>query len=133
LTVCERILRDFKYNLPGSGVTQFTVTPDLMESPAQELERLMATGEKEKAKALGEAARQFALRFSQMHGVGIRFTPEAVERLVEMALAEGVLMQDVCERTFKDYQFGLKLIQKNTGQDDFLLDREAVVAPDATL
>ncbi len=51
-----------------------------------------------------------------MHGVEISFTPAAIDRLVEIALKEGVLMQEVCERTFKDYQFGLRLIQKHRSE-----------------
>ena len=30
-------------------------------------------------------------------------------------------MADLCGRLFKDYQFGLKLIQKNTGQNEFVI------------
>ena len=33
LTVCERLLRDFKYELPGSGVNCFTVSPALIDHP----------------------------------------------------------------------------------------------------
>jgi hypothetical protein len=34
---------------------------------------------------------------------------------------------------FKDFQFGLKLISKNTGQDVFTIDVDAVNAPDKIL
>ena len=39
-----------------------------------------------------------------------------------------------CNTLFKDYQFGLKLIQKNTGRrNDFQITSEAVVDPDTYL
>ena len=39
LTVCERELREFKYELPSSNLRQFVVTRALVENPAAELER----------------------------------------------------------------------------------------------
>jgi hypothetical protein len=42
-------------------------------------------------------------------------------------------MPELCAHLFKDYQFGLSLVQKNTGQSNFTLNREAVDAPDKFL
>ena len=43
MTICERVFRDFKFKLPGSRVKKFSVTAKLVESPAEELRRLLAT------------------------------------------------------------------------------------------
>ena len=40
---------------------------------------------------------------------------------------------DLCDHLFKDYQFGLNLIKKNTGQTKFILDTRAIDAPDKFL
>jgi hypothetical protein len=42
-------------------------------------------------------------------------------------------MPELCAHLFKDYQFGLSLVQKNTAQQSFLLNAEAVDAPDKFL
>jgi hypothetical protein len=42
-------------------------------------------------------------------------------------------MNDLCAHLFKDYQFGLNLIKKNTGRREFILNAEAVGAPDKFL
>jgi endopeptidase Clp ATP-binding regulatory subunit ClpX len=42
MTICERVFRDLKFQLPGSRVKKFTVTARLVESPASELRRLLA-------------------------------------------------------------------------------------------
>jgi hypothetical protein len=52
---------------------------------------------------------------------------------VERAHAERMTMPDLCAHLFKDYQFGLSLVQKNSGQKTFVLGREAVDAPDKFL
>ena len=39
-------------------------------------------------------------------------------------------MNDLCAHLFRDYQFGLSLIKKNTGRTTFVIDAGAVDAPD---
>ncbi|MDQ6626784.1 MAG: hypothetical protein M3Y69_11710, partial [Verrucomicrobiota bacterium] len=46
---------------------------------------------------------------------------------------ERMTMPELCAHLFKDYQFGLSLVQKNTGQTAFSFGREAVEAPDKFL
>ncbi|HZJ15562.1 MAG TPA: AAA family ATPase [Chthoniobacteraceae bacterium] len=41
LTVCERILRNFKYELPGTGVKRFTVDALLIAEPQRVLQQLL--------------------------------------------------------------------------------------------
>ena len=42
-------------------------------------------------------------------------------------------MPELCAHLFKDYQFGLSLIQKNTGRKEFVLTPAAVDEPDKFL
>jgi hypothetical protein len=57
----------------------------------------------------------------------------AVRRLVERAQAERMTMGDLCAHLFKDYQFGLNLVKKNTGQAKFVINAGAVDEPDKFL
>ncbi|MGH9614228.1 MAG: hypothetical protein ACRD4P_14230, partial [Bryobacteraceae bacterium] len=47
--------------------------------------------------------------------------------------SERMTMRDLCAHLFKDYQFGLNLVKKNTGRSKFVLGAEAVDAPDRCL
>jgi len=133
LTVFEKLFRDYKYYLAGSGLSQLRVTAELVREPKRVLDRLMAEGEKEEAKMLDDAARQWAQAFAKEHGVEIVFDDSALRRLVERAQTERMNMNDLCAHLFKDYQFGLSLVKKNTGQTRFVLNGEAVDAPDRRL
>ena len=133
LTVWEKLFRDFKYFLAGSGLTQLRVSSELVREPKRVLERLMAEGHKQEEAALIQSARIFADQFKQQHGLEIVFDESALPRLVERAQAERMTMPELCAHLFKDYQFGLSLVQKNTGQSNFILTREAVDAPDKFL
>jgi len=50
-----------------------------------------------------------------------------------LALEQAVPVRELCARRFKDFQFGLQLIHKNTGLQDFTIDVDAVDAPDKIL
>ncbi|HSH39242.1 MAG TPA: AAA family ATPase [Chthoniobacterales bacterium] len=133
LTVWEKLLRDYKYHLAGSGLTQLRVSTELVREPKRVLDRLMAEGHKQEEAALGQSAHVFAEQFKREHGLEIIFDESALQRLVERAHAERMTMPELCAHLFKDYQFGLSLVQKNTGPQTFVLRREAVDAPDKFL
>jgi endopeptidase Clp ATP-binding regulatory subunit ClpX len=133
LTVFEKLFRDYKYYLAGSGLTQLRVSAELVREPQRVLERLMAEGHRQEEAALEKSARAFGHRFERDHGIAIEFDESAIHRLVARANAERMTMPDLCAHLFKDYQFGLSLVQKNTGQRSFVLDAQAVDAPDKFL
>jgi hypothetical protein len=70
--------------------------------------------------------------FTRMRRKNVR-TAEKRGLTVERAQAERMTMSDLCARLFKDYQFGLSLIKKNTGRTQFVLDGAAIDAPDKFL
>src|SRR5205809_2100457 len=133
LTVWEKLFRDYKYYLAGSGLSQLRVSEELVREPQRVLDRLMAEGHKEEGVALEQSAFVFAEQFGKEYGLEISFDESARARLIERAQAERMTMPDLCAHLFKDYQFGLSLIQKNTGQKSFVLNREAIDAPDKFL
>ncbi len=133
LTVFEKLFRDYKYHLAGSGLSQLRVTAETVREPRRVLDRLMAEGHKQEAQALEASARQYADQFTKQHGVEIVFDDAAIRRLVERAQAERMTMAELCGHLFKEYQFGLGLIQKNTGLGKFVLNAGAVDAPDKFL
>jgi ATP-dependent Clp protease ATP-binding subunit ClpX len=133
LTVWEKLFRDYKYYLAGSGLSQLRVTAELVREPKKVLDRLRAEGHKQEEAALERDAHAFAVQFQSAHGLEIQFDPPAIARLIERAHAERMTMAELCAHLFKDYQFGLSLIQKNTGQKTFVLGREAIDAPDKFL
>ncbi len=133
LTTCERIFRDFKFELPGSGVVSFTATPALIVRPAHALSELLRAGHAEREKSQRAIAAEFAERFSAEHGVKISFEEAAVESILSRSEAENLGVREFCERAFKDYQFGLTLIRRNSGRIDFSLPSRAVDDPDGVL
>ena len=122
-----------KFELPSTQVKRFVVTRELVDNPPVELQKLLAEHEKQERSVMGQLVHEFAERFRETHGLTIRFSEAAAQRLVALALEQSVPIRDLCGGKFKDYQFGLKLIAQNTGQQEFAIDVDAVEAPDKVL
>ncbi|MCP5551812.1 MAG: AAA family ATPase [Akkermansiaceae bacterium] len=134
MTVGEKLLRDFKFELPGTAVTELKIDGALIDDPAASLEKYRAAaaaspGDAKTVADLGAFRRQF---FDE-HGVQLAFDPEAVVAIGRLAEQRRQSALAVCQDLFRDYQFGLRLIQKNTGQKSFTLPKAAIDDPDRHL
>src|SRR5437868_2260563 len=86
MTVCERVFRDIKFELPSTSVKRFVVTKELVDDPAAELQKILADPRQEERIVARQLVDEFALRFQENHGLKISFAPEAAEMLVNEAL-----------------------------------------------
>jgi ATP-dependent Clp protease ATP-binding subunit ClpA len=133
MTVGEKILRDFKYELPGTSVNELVVVDELILNREAHLEKYRELGQELVVEKARQEINAFIREFKVKHGVVINLSDEAVARLVTLAGEQARSVFQVARQHFRDYQFGLKLIQKNTGQRDFVLTQEAVDDPDRFL
>jgi endopeptidase Clp ATP-binding regulatory subunit ClpX len=133
MTVCERLLRNFKFELPGTTLAELEVDGELVDEPDQTLANLLEkAGPVGDSRFIGEIA-AFRRKFEQEHGVRLTFENDAVACLGDIAEDRGQSVLRLCEDLFRDYQFGLKLIQRNTGRDTFAIPAEALADPDKYL
>jgi endopeptidase Clp ATP-binding regulatory subunit ClpX len=133
MTVCERVFRDLKFELPSTAVKRLTVNRELVEDPAGALTALLAEQAREEQATLRSIVEEYAERFRQSHGLVLKFTDSAIDALIQQAQSADQPVRDLCSDRFKDYQFGLKLIAQNSGRTEFVLDVEAVQSPDKVL
>jgi hypothetical protein len=133
LTVCERILRDFKFELPGSGVAAVSVDTALIDQPAVRLVELRAGGERDRDLALRMAAADFVVRLGNSHGVPLRLADDAVDALVELSVARQQPVRELCAELFRNYEFGLRLLRGSSAEHPLVLTRAAVDFPDKFL
>ena len=133
MTVWERTLRDFKFELPSLGLNEFTVDETLVHDPSA---ALAACRERANTVQLSVGAwevREFAQQFTADYELEIRFEEDAIQALVERSAREGLFVAALCRKLFKDYPFGLQLIATNSSQKAFALPLRSVVEPDKYL
>ncbi|MDF1825586.1 MAG: AAA family ATPase [Verrucomicrobiales bacterium] len=133
MTVCERLFRQFKFELPGTPVTELVIDGELVADPAGALaQTLEKAGSVEDSRLIGEVS-AFRRKFEEEHGCRLLFESGAINRLGELASEQGRSVLQLCEELFRDYKFGLSLIRQNTGQQSFTLPVAAIDDPDKYL
>ena len=133
LTVCERTLREFKFELPSSKIRQFVVTRELVENPPGELQRILNEPTYEQRQVMRQCVREFERKFAEKHNLTIRLADDATEEIITRALAAHKSVGELCRELFKDYQFGLNLVKGNSGQSEFVIPVSALADPDKFL
>jgi len=133
MTVCESILRDFKFELPGTAVSELSIDADLIDKHDEVLAKYRELGQRVDVAKAREEANLYCREFYEKHALRVTITDDAVSILGAEAAEKGRSVLQICQQRFKDYQFGLKLIQKNTGQREFELGIAAVKDADKFL
>ena len=133
MTVCEQILRDFKYELPGSSVNQLCIDADLIENSDEILGKYCKMREEVNISQASADVIEYTKAIAEKYGLYVGFTKEAVETLALEASKNSISAMKLCQQKFKDYHFGLKLIEKNTGQSKFEIGKDAIIDADKFL
>lgn len=133
MTVCEKVLRNYKFELPSTGVGEFAVTADVVDEPDNELHRIIADDTYNRNAVLREQVRRYEGTFFAKHELKIEFDEDATNRICERALSQDKTVQEICDEILNSYQHGLNLIKQNTGQSSFNFPIEVVENPDPIL
>ncbi len=133
MTVLAKVLRDFKFELPGTSVSELRINSNLIDNKDEVLEKYRLEGLEVNLEKVQDEVNTFCREFNAKHGVKMDFSEDAVTTLADLSSLQGRSVLQICKTKFKDYQFGLKLIQGNSGQDVFQINKEAVEDADKFL
>jgi len=76
---------------------------------------------------------ELEIDFQRKHGIHLRFSEEAIDRIMEIAMDEDGKGTALCSRLARDYEHGLRLIRDKIGQKEFVISREAIDDPEGYL
>lgn len=133
MTVLESLLREFKYELPGTNISELNIDLDLLENREQRIEEYSKIGQvidNEKAK---QELQIFTKDFEEETGVALTFNEEALVELAQLKEAQGQSILQITKRLFQDYSYGVKLLKSKTGKGQITLTAESVKNPDKFL
>lgn len=133
MTVCEKVLRNYKFELPSTNITEFVVTEDVVENPDTELKRITADNKYNRNAVMREQIRRYEAKYFADHDLKIQFNNEAAQVICERAITSDQSIQAICNEILESYQHGLNLIKQNTGQTTFDLTVQVVENPDPVL
>ena len=133
MTVCEKVLRNYKFELPSTGVEEFVVTAEVVNDPEAELKRITEDPDYNRRTVMCEQIRRYEAQFYAEHQLQIQFDAEATVLICERAIADEQTIQQVCDQLLGSYQHGLNLIKQNTGQSSFTFPKAVLENPDQVL
>lgn len=132
MTVCEEVLRDFKYELPSSNVTEFVITQEMVLNPKAELQKLLIDSQENIQRLKFEKIKKFELEYEKKTQLKIIFDEEAAHFICE-SVASSQKVLEKCQSLLEIYEHGLNLIKNNTGQTLFTITKEGVENPHQVL
>lgn len=133
MTVWEKVLRDFKFELPSLGLDEITIDEALVNDPQKVLEACREKAQFVKRTEISREVEAFCEGFNEAHGLKISLTEAATQLLVKNSAKAGSAVKAYCHKLFKDYPFGLQLIRANHGETEFVIPEQAVDQPDRYL
>ena len=133
MTVLERTLRDFKFDLPSSGIRHFELDSPTVEDPKAGLERLLTANASLLRGELSGSLDEFAEKFRAENGCKLDFDAGAREKIISLCVARDTTARALSADHFRGYAHGEAKDSRDTGGEEFPITKEAVENPDKYL
>jgi len=133
MTVFEKTLRNFKFELPSSGIHFFEVNTDTVADPEKALHNLLLQNQSLLHNQRMADIEMYCSVFQKENNLSIRFTEEAVKELIRQSILQDKTIPNLCAEMFKDLAYGLKIVARNEEKDAFELDKDFILDPQKTI
>ena len=133
MTIFEQVFRYFKFELPSTGIESFEVKAETIKEPQQALKALLKENSHLQRNSLRVEIIDFAKRFESKHELGLDFADEALDVILDVAVDTDKTVRTISEERFKDFEHGLKIISRNTGEVRFTVHAAMAEDPDKVL
>ena len=130
VTVLERTFRDFKFELPSTGIRSFEVDEQTVLNPEESIQELIEQNRDQVDDSMLEDVDRFVEEFKRNHGFELRIRKPAKVALVKQAAEGNRSVLAFCEKKFADFQHGLSIIHQRTGKKSFVIERKTIEDPD---
>jgi len=129
MTILERALRNFKFELPSTGIEALRVDRDTVRDPESALRALLAQSVEIRRLALERDLEASVAVFVRDTGLKLLFNREAVQAVTQICLDSNLTVSRFWSERFHDLEYGLGLIARNTGKSEFKITRKFVTNP----
>jgi len=129
MTVLERTLRHFKFELPSTGIKALHVSRETVMDPEAALSALLEKSVEIRRQSLEADIQEAATAFERETGIRLQFNREAIQAIAGICLDEHITASKFWNERFHDLEYGFGLISRNTGKTTFRLSRNFVLNP----
>lgn len=133
MTVLESLFRNYKFELPSTGIKSFEVTTDTIADPEKHLNELIVANKHLLDNVWKADLARYSQSFKKTYDIDLEFNDQAAEVIIQEALEQDKTIRTICQDKFKDFQHGLGIIHRNTHKTKFMIDGKAARDPDKEL
>ena len=133
VTILEKLLRNFKFELPSTKVKNFTISSYTILNPNDALNKLLNENKDFLNNSSLKDIKVFIEDFYKKNNITIMFNQEAVEAILSESRKKNQNLYDLCKEKFKNYQHGLAIIYRNNQNIHFVINKTAVNSPNKEL
>ena len=127
-TICEKILRHYKYELPSTHIKTLHITKDIVLNPIEQL-LLILEDEPPLHDITKKEIRLFEKEFLSQYQITIFFEEDAMLFIQKESENKNQSILDICRAYTKNYEYVLKLIHQNSGQNKFFINSRLLKNP----
>ncbi len=125
-TILEKIFRDFKFELPSTGIKELKIDLKSVKEPEQALLDLLDNKESVRREVIQNDIDLFAAKFRDEHKIKLVINKTAREAISVRCLADNLTVKRWVELNFHDLEYALNLISRNTGKKSFSITKKLV-------
>ena len=125
-TVLEKIFRDYKFELPSTGIKLLELGINSVKNPRQALLDLLDEKESVRREVMQNDIDLFVTEFRDEHEIKLLINKSAREAIIVSCLADNMMIKRWIELNFHDFEYALKLISRNTGKKSFTVTKKLV-------
>ena len=125
-TVLERIFRDYKFELPSTGIKSLEIDLKSVENPRQALLDLLDEKEDVRREVMQNDINLFINKFHKEYEIKLLINKSAREAIILQCLADNMMVKRWIDLNFHDFEYALKLISRNTGKKSFSVTKKLV-------
>ncbi|WP_324726120.1 AAA family ATPase [Actomonas aquatica] len=133
MTVLEQTFRNFKFELPSTGIRSFKIEANTVAEPEKTLRALLESNAENQRDVLRAEVQTFADRFHQAHGFTLNFQEDAISALIEQSLETDKTIRALCEERFHNFHHGLTLLSRDGTTPSFDITADVVRDPEKAL
>ena len=114
MTVIEKILREFKYELPSTNVKNFIMDKEVVINSKKVLKLLINNGKENDRIKINSEINLFTKKFKTEYGFTLNFTEDAIKSFEkELTDSAEKNIMDICMEKFSEYPLGLNLVNNS--------------------
>ena len=126
MTVIEKILRNFKYELPSININRLIINENIVNNPLEELKLLLNNQNNILQIGNNHEFDLFIKNFQMNYGFNLKFTNVAKKLIIVEALQLKKSIIEICMKKFIDYPFGLNLIKNSLINNCIVINKKMV-------